>query len=127
LEPHGFKTAYSENVSDTDEAEAMRDYASQGYQIVMGHSGRFVSAMEQVAPDFPKTQFIAVSGNEGKPPNVMSIDWNNAQFGLQARLACCANEQDAQSRRRLRTAGGAQISPRRRVGSASAPPKPARK
>ena len=86
LEPHGCKTAYSENVSDADEAEAMRDYASQGYQIVMGHSGRFVSAMEQVAPDFPKTQFIAVSGNEGKPPNVMSIDWNNAQFGCQLGL-----------------------------------------
>jgi basic membrane protein A and related proteins len=83
LEPHGFKTAYSENVADADEAEALRDYASQGYMIVMGHSGRFVSAMEQVAPDFPKTQFIAVSGNEGKPPNVMSIDWNNAQFGCQ--------------------------------------------
>src|SRR5947209_3948102 len=66
-----------------DEAEALRDYANQGYSIVMGHSGRFVSAMEQVAPDFPKTQFIAVSGNEGKAPNVMSIDWNNAQFGCQ--------------------------------------------
>src|ERR1700733_13366909 len=86
LEPHGFKTAYSENVSDADEGEAIRDYANQGYQIVMGHSGRFVSAMEQVAPDFPKTQFIAVSGNEGKPPNVMSIDWNNAQFGCQLGL-----------------------------------------
>jgi basic membrane protein A and related proteins len=83
LEPHGFKTANSENVSDADEAEALRDYANQGYEIVMGHSGRFVSAMEQVAPDFPKTQFIAVSGNEGKAPNVMSIDWNNAQFGCQ--------------------------------------------
>ena len=32
LEPHGFKTAYSENVSDADEAEAMRDYANQGYR-----------------------------------------------------------------------------------------------
>ena len=83
LEPHGFKTAYSENVTDADEAEAMRDYASHGFEIVMGHSGRFVSAMEQVAPEFPKTQFIAVSGNEGKAPNVMSIDWNNAQFGCQ--------------------------------------------
>src|SRR5271170_1578040 len=29
LEPHGFKTAYSENVSDADEAEALRDYANQ--------------------------------------------------------------------------------------------------
>lgn len=83
LKPHGFTTAYSENVADSDEAEALRGYANQGYNIVMGHSGRFVSAMEQVAPDFPKTQFIAVSGNEGAAPNVMSIDWNNAQFGCQ--------------------------------------------
>lgn len=83
LKSHGFETAYSENVADADEAEALRDYASRGFLIVMGHSGRFVSAMEQVAPDFPKTQFIAVSGNEGMPPNVMSIDWNNAQFGCQ--------------------------------------------
>ena len=86
LKTHGFSTAYSENVGDADEAEALRGYASQGYLIVMGHSGRFVSAMEQVAPDFPKTQFIAVSGNEGMPPNVMSIDWNNAQFGCQLGL-----------------------------------------
>src|SRR5260370_34738807 len=86
MESHGFKTAYSENVADADEGEALRDYASHGYLVVMGHSGRFVSAMEQVAPDFPKTQFIAVSGNEGKPPNVMSIDWNNAQFGCQLGL-----------------------------------------
>ena len=83
LKSHGFDTAYTENVADADEAEALRDYASRGFLIVMGHSGRFVSAMEQVAPDFPKTQFIAVSGNEGMPPNVMSIDWNNAQFGCQ--------------------------------------------
>src|SRR6476661_6463440 len=63
LESHGFKTAYSENVADA--GEASRDYASHGYLVVMGHSGRFVSAMEQVAPEFPKTQFIAVSGNAG--------------------------------------------------------------
>jgi basic membrane protein A len=86
LEPHGFTTAFSENVSDADEAEAVRDYASQGYNIVLGHSGRFVSAMQQVSPDFPKTQFIAVSGNEGAEPNVMSVDYNNAQFGCQIGL-----------------------------------------
>jgi basic membrane protein A and related proteins len=68
LKPHGFTTAYSENVADADEAEALRGYANQGYSIVMGHSGRFVSAMEQVGPEFPKTQFIAVSGNEGMAP-----------------------------------------------------------
>lgn len=86
LKPHGFKVSYTENVADADEADALQSYASQGYLIVLGHSGRFVSAMEQVAPDFPKTQFIAVSGNEGQAPNVMSIDWNNAQFGCQLGL-----------------------------------------
>ncbi len=83
LKPLGFDTAYSENVADADEAEALRDYASRGDRIVMGHSGRFVSAMEQVAPDFPRTQFIAISGSEGMAPNVMSVDWDNAQFGCQ--------------------------------------------
>ncbi|WP_208948566.1 BMP family protein [Segnochrobactrum spirostomi] len=86
LKSHGFATAYTENVADADEAEALRGYASQGYKVVMGHSGRFVSAMEQVAPDFPTTQFIAVSGNEGMAPNVMSVDYNNAQFGCQIGL-----------------------------------------
>jgi simple sugar transport system substrate-binding protein/basic membrane protein A len=28
LESHGFKTAYSENVADADEGEALRDYAA---------------------------------------------------------------------------------------------------
>src|SRR6202167_6489198 len=57
LEPRGFKTAYSENVADADEAEALRDYASHGYRIVMGHSGRFVSPLGQGGPEFPKGQF----------------------------------------------------------------------
>ncbi|MDR3516521.1 MAG: BMP family protein [Azospirillaceae bacterium] len=86
LKSHGFTTSYTENVADADEAEALRGYATQGVKVIMGHSGRFVSAMEQVAPDFPKTQFIAVSGNEGAPPNVMSVDYNNAQFGCQIGL-----------------------------------------
>jgi simple sugar transport system substrate-binding protein/basic membrane protein A len=83
LKPHGFTTAYSENVADSEEAEALRDYASKGYQIVIGHSGRFISSIEQVAPEFPKVQFVVVGGNQGQAPNVMSIDYNNAQFGCQ--------------------------------------------
>ena len=83
LKPHGFATAYSENVADSEEAEALRDYAAKGYGIVIGHSGRFVSSIEQVAPDFPKVQFVVVGGNQGQAPNVMSIDYNNAQFGCQ--------------------------------------------
>ena len=94
--------------------------------IVMGHSGRFVSAMEQVAPEFPKVQVIAVSGNEGKAPNVMSIDWNNAQFGCQLGLLA------ARMSKTHKVAGvyGLQGVPNitgRPAASASARPRPARR
>jgi simple sugar transport system substrate-binding protein/basic membrane protein A len=79
----GFKVAYSENVPDSDDAAAMEDYARQGYTIILGHSGRFLSAAQQVAPDNPKIQFIIGGGAGGMAPNVMSIDYNNAQFGCQ--------------------------------------------
>ena len=83
LKSDGFATSYSENVADADEENALRDDAGRGDAIVIGHSGRFMSAMEDVAPDFPHTQFIVTSGDSGMPPNVMSIDWNNAQFGCE--------------------------------------------
>ncbi len=83
LKHQGFAVSYSENVTDADEENALRDDAGRGDAIVIGHSGRFMSAMEDVAPDFPRTQFIVTSGDSGMPPNVMSIDWNNAQFGCE--------------------------------------------
>jgi simple sugar transport system substrate-binding protein/basic membrane protein A len=86
LKADGFATAYSENIADADEGQALRDYAGRGYAVVIGHSGRFMSAMEDIAPDFPHTQFIVTSGDRGMPPNVMSIDWNNAQFGCELGL-----------------------------------------
>jgi simple sugar transport system substrate-binding protein/basic membrane protein A len=86
LKADGFQTAYSENVADADEENALQDYAGRGDAIVIGHSGRFMSAMQDVGPNFPHTQFIVTSGNAGAPPNVMSIDWNNAQFGCELGL-----------------------------------------
>ena len=74
LKSEGYATSYSENVSDADEENALRDDAGGGDAIVIGHSGRFMSAMEDVAPDFPHTQFIVTSGDKGILSNVMSID-----------------------------------------------------
>ena len=79
----GFDTAVSENVPDSDDATAMADYAQHGYTVVLAHSGRFLSAAQQVGPDYPKTQFIIGGGAAGQAPNVVSIDYENAQFGCQ--------------------------------------------
>lgn len=79
----GFDTAYTENTPDSDDATAMEDYAQHGYTVVLGHSGRFLSAAQRVGPDYPKVQFIVGGGAAGQSPNVAAIDYDNAAFGCQ--------------------------------------------
>ena len=53
LKDLGYETAYSENVPAADHVEAMRDYARRGFNLVIGHSGRFLSAAQRVRPRVP--------------------------------------------------------------------------
>ena len=49
---------YSENMFKVpDAAAALRDYASQGFDIVIGHGSQYGSSVQEVAKDFPKTTF----------------------------------------------------------------------
>src|SRR4051794_24743561 len=83
LKDLGYETAYSENVPAADHVEAMRDYARRGFNLVIGHSGRFLSAAQRVGPEFPNVQFVSGSGAGGQGKNVMSVDYAKAQFGCQ--------------------------------------------
>ncbi|MEI9815124.1 MAG: BMP family protein [Acidobacteriota bacterium] len=49
--------------------------------MVIGHTGRFLSAATRVGKDFPKTTFVVGSGAGGATPNIASVDFNNTQFG----------------------------------------------
>jgi basic membrane protein A len=40
-----------------DAAAAIRDYASQGYDLVIGHGSQYGSSIQEIAPDFPDTSF----------------------------------------------------------------------
>jgi basic membrane protein A len=40
-----------------DAAAAMRDYAAQGYDLVIGHGSQYGSSLQEIAPDFPETSF----------------------------------------------------------------------
>jgi len=49
---------YSENMFKVpDAAAAIRDYASEGYNIVIAHGSQYGSSVEEVAKDFPKVTF----------------------------------------------------------------------
>ena len=79
LKERGLEIAYSENVQAADHVEAMKDYARRGFSPIIGHSGRFLSAAQRVAPDFDKTIFLVGSGSGGQG-NVVSLDVANEQY-----------------------------------------------
>jgi basic membrane lipoprotein Med (substrate-binding protein (PBP1-ABC) superfamily) len=56
--PTKFEFVYSENMFNVDDAAAaIRDYATQGYNLVIAHGSQYGSSLQEIAPDFPKTSF----------------------------------------------------------------------
>jgi basic membrane lipoprotein Med (substrate-binding protein (PBP1-ABC) superfamily) len=56
--PSMFEIAVSESMFQVpDAAAAIRDYASQGYDLVIAHGSQYGTSLQQVAPDFPDVSF----------------------------------------------------------------------
>jgi basic membrane protein A len=53
-----FEVAYSDGTFVVDEAAAaIRDYAAEGYDLVIAHGSQYGSSLQEIAPDFPDTSF----------------------------------------------------------------------
>ncbi len=53
-----FQIDYSENMFViSDAAAAIRDYASQGYNLIIAHGSQYGSSLVDIAPDFPNVSF----------------------------------------------------------------------
>lgn len=76
----GIEIAYSENVKQPDQIEAMADYARRGYNVVIGHGGEFQDAGEKVSSQHPKTLFAVTNGVRAGN-NLATIAFNYKQFG----------------------------------------------
>src|SRR5512140_96734 len=49
---------FSENMFNVpDAATAIRDYASQGFDVVIAHGSQYGSSVQEIAPDFPAVTF----------------------------------------------------------------------
>ena len=49
---------YSEGMFVVDDAAAaIRDYAAEGYDLVIAHGSQYGSSLQEIAPDFPTTSF----------------------------------------------------------------------
>jgi len=81
LKEMGYEVAYSENVAPADQIATMKDYASRGFNPVIGHSGRYLSAAQRVGAEFEKTWFVVASAAQGAGKNIAALDYNNVHIG----------------------------------------------
>lgn len=75
----GGEMGYSENVKQSDQGEAMRDYARRGYSVIVCAGGEFVDAATAAAKEFPQTKFVVL--NAPKINGVTTVAFNNDHFG----------------------------------------------
>lgn len=56
--PENFEIVVSESMFVVDDAAAaIRDYATQGFDLVIAHGSQYGSSLQEIAPDFPETSF----------------------------------------------------------------------
>lgn len=67
--------AYTENMFNvTDAAAAIRDYADQGFNLVIAHGAQYGTSLFEIAPDFPDTSFAwGTSTNTGEAEGVTNV------------------------------------------------------
>ncbi|MCM2291696.1 BMP family ABC transporter substrate-binding protein [Allorhizobium sp. BGMRC 0089] len=86
----GIKFRDFEPTSDTQGEQAIRNFAQRGYNPVVAVSFAWTSAMEKVAAEYPKTDFVIIDA-EVKQPNVRSVLFREEQgsylVGLLAGMA----------------------------------------
>lgn len=96
-EEKGFKCAYREEVSQDEQLEVIRQFAQQGYSIIIGQGGQFGDALAQVADEFPDTQFVFSVGSDtyGKPNlSAATVSYSEAGYlgGIMAALTTKTNK-----------------------------------
>lgn len=78
--PEAMEIAYSEGMFNVpDAAAALRDYAAEGYQLVIAHGSQYGTSLSQIAPDFPETSFAW-----GTSVNTYQAEGINNIFAYQA-------------------------------------------
>ena len=84
----GAEVAYSEDVVPADQAEAFRDYASRGFNLVLGMGGQYTDGALKVADQFPKVLFGVIGSNKGNGKNMASFNARQEQNFYQAGVVC---------------------------------------
>jgi basic membrane lipoprotein Med (substrate-binding protein (PBP1-ABC) superfamily) len=80
---YNFELSVSENqFVVANAANIMRQYASQGYDLIIAHGSQYGGTVQQLAPQFPKTSFAwGTAGTTYGLPNVYAYEAASEQGG----------------------------------------------
>ncbi len=81
--PDKMELVYSEGMFVVDDAAAaIRDYASQGYDLIIAHGSQYGSSLQEIAPDFPETSFAwGTTVETFGQPNIFAYEARSEQGG----------------------------------------------
>lgn len=80
----GAQVAYTDNTGNLSEEkmkETIRNYAQDGYKFVIGHGGEFLEAIEEIAPEFPRTKFSVTTNCPGNNVNQGCLSFRGEELG----------------------------------------------
>lgn len=70
----GALVTYTESVQVPNQADVYRQFANQGYDLVIGWGGQFTDGALTVAEEFPDVKFLVMNSNAANGTNMTSID-----------------------------------------------------
>ncbi len=78
-----FEFAYTDGTFVVeDAAAAIRDYASEGYDLVIAHGSQYGASLQEIAPEFPDTSFAwGTAGDTFGLPNVYAYEASSQEGG----------------------------------------------
>jgi basic membrane protein A and related proteins len=76
----GSTVEVSEAVAVANQADVYRQYASQGYDLVIGWGGQFSDGAVQASEEFPETEFLVANSNVENGSNLASMDTSIEQW-----------------------------------------------
>ncbi|MCX6059803.1 MAG: BMP family protein [Chloroflexi bacterium] len=78
-----FEFVYSDGMFNVDDAAAaIRDYATEGYDLVIAHGSQYGSSLQEIAPDFPETSFAwGTTAETFGVPNIFAYEAASQEGG----------------------------------------------
>ena len=74
LEAQGVEVIFAENVDPADASRILREWADEGYQMIVAHSFGYQDAVFEVAEEYPDTNFAWGGGIDRTASNVADYD-----------------------------------------------------